>query len=84
MIDSITLKNFQSHINTKLVFSKGINVIVGRSNSGKTACLRGINLVNSNRPLGTDFIHHGAKESEITIEKTQNGKQLSVTRIRGK
>lgn len=56
MIKSIELKNIQSHENTKLEFSKGINCIVGSSNNGKSAILRGLYWVRYNRPLGIDTL----------------------------
>lgn len=52
MIKSIELKNIQSHENTRLDFDKGINVIVGSSNNGKSAILRGLYWARYNRPLG--------------------------------
>ncbi len=56
MIKSIELKNIQSHENTRLDFDKGINVIVGSSNDGKSAILRGLYWARYNRPLGIDTL----------------------------
>lgn len=56
MIKSIELKNIQSHQNTKIEFSKGINCIIGSSNNGKSAILRGLYWVKYNRPLGIDLL----------------------------
>lgn len=56
MIKSIELKNIQSHANTKLEFDKGINCIIGSSNNGKSAILRGLYWVKYNRPLGIDTL----------------------------
>ena len=56
MIKSIELKNIQSHENTRLDFDKGINVIVGSSNNGKSAILRGLYWARYNRPLGIDTL----------------------------
>ena len=56
MIKSIELKNIQSHENTKIEFDKGINCIVGSSNNGKSAILRGLYWVKYNRPLGIDTL----------------------------
>ena len=36
----IEIVNFQSHANTKLNFDEGVNVIIGPSDSGKTAVIR--------------------------------------------
>ncbi len=71
MIKSIELKNIQSHENTRLEFDKGINCIVGSSNNGKSAILRGLYWARYNRPLGVDTLaSHWAlnKKGELTDE----------------
>lgn len=55
MISQITLHNFQSHKNTTLNFHEHINLIVGASDSGKTAVIRAINWLVNNRPAGDSF-----------------------------
>ncbi len=52
MIKSIEIQNFQSHKDTHLEFDKGVNVIVGLSDSGKSAILRAIRWLITNRPTG--------------------------------
>ena len=56
MIKSIQIKNIQSHKDTSLEFSPGINAIVGSSNNGKSAVLRALYWARYNRPLGTDTL----------------------------
>jgi exonuclease SbcC len=55
MIERLTIKNFQSHENTVVDFDKGINVIVGSSDSGKSAVLRALRWVVYNQPSGDGF-----------------------------
>ena len=55
MINNLKIHNFQSHKDTCLEFDKGINVIMGQSNQGKTSILRALNWVISNRPSGLAF-----------------------------
>lgn len=55
MIESLLIKNFQSHKKTLLEFDKGINVIYGLSQAGKTAILRAFRLLVYNRPSGARF-----------------------------
>lgn len=75
MIKSIELKNIQSHENTKLEFSPGINAIVGSSNNGKSSILRGLFWVKYNRPLGIDtYCSHW----NMTDKGTMKG-EMSVT-----
>ncbi len=55
MLNSLTIQNFQSHKNTTLEFDNGINIIIGQSDSGKTAIIRALNWVINNRPTGEAF-----------------------------
>ena len=89
MITKISIKNIQSHKNSTLELSPGINAIVGSSNNGKSAILRAFYWARYNRPLGTDnLLSHWAvdkkgnqiSEMEVTVEN-QNG---FVTRKRTK
>ena len=42
MIKSLEIKNVQSHKNSRLEFSPGINALVGTSNNGKSAIFEGV------------------------------------------
>lgn len=66
-IRSVALKHFQSHENTTMEFTDGLNIIVGESNNGKTAVMRGIMWVIDNYPLGTDFIMAGKNDVIVRI-----------------
>lgn len=66
-IKSVRLQNFQSHKDTAIDLSDGLNIIVGESNNGKTAIIRGIMWVIDNYPLGTDFIMAGEKDCCVRI-----------------
>ena len=66
-ITSVTLKNFQAHKDTTVHFDKGLNIIVGESNNGKTSILRGILWAIDNQPLGNDFIMAGENECSVII-----------------
>lgn len=71
-ITKVELKNFQSHENTTLEFHRGLNVIVGNSDSGKTAILRAIKWALYNEPLGDYFIKQGEKDVSVTIHFNTN------------
>ena len=66
-IHRVEIKNFQSHEDTTVVFDKGLNIIVGESNNGKTSILRAIMWAIDNQPLGTDFIMAGKDECKVTV-----------------
>ena len=48
MIKSLHIQNFQSHKKTTLKFHKGINVVIGQSDSGKSAIIRALNWTINN------------------------------------
>lgn len=55
MIDDILIRNFQSHKRTELKLSKGVNVLVGSSDQGKSAVIRALRWLVFNRPKGSSF-----------------------------
>lgn len=69
-IVGVTIENFQSikMEKTKVVLKDGINVLVGSSNSGKSAFLRAIKWNLTNTPSGGEFIKKGANEARVLIE----------------
>ena len=71
MITKLHLENFQSHEDTTLRFSPGVNVIVGSSDCGKTAMLRALNWVVFNRPSGDSLCSHwgGDTLAEIVLDE---------------
>jgi len=74
MIDWINLTNFQSHKDSLLEFHPGVNAIVGPSDNGKSAILRGLYLTRYNQPSGDAFVSKWARD-----EKGKQKKQMNVT-----
>ena len=72
MIKQITLQNFQSHKNTHIVFSDKVNCFTGATDSGKSAIIRAIKWVLTNRPSGNSFVNHDA---------FAEGKQIAPCRV---
>lgn len=66
-IEKVELKNFQSHEDTVIEFDKGLNVILGTSDSGKTAIIRAIKWALFNEPLGDYFIKQGETKVSVTV-----------------
>lgn len=60
MIKSIRLRNFQAHDDTTIEFHDGVNAITGKTDSGKTSCIRALKWVLTNRPSGTSIVNHNA------------------------
>ena len=80
MIQSVHLKDFEAHIDSKLELCKGINTIVGASDQGKSSVLRGINLVLRNKPNGNNFVNHDALNASVELVTDTH----IATRIKGK
>ena len=55
-IKKINIKYFQTHEDTVLDFADGITVLVGKTDSGKTAIIRSLKLITKNKPRGNGFI----------------------------
>lgn len=64
-ISEIHLNDFQSHADTKLRLSPGLNVIVGPSDSGKSAILRALWWLLYNKPKGADFVRIGSTKASV-------------------
>lgn len=68
MIEKLSIQNFQSHKNTELIFDKGVNVIIGSSDSGKTAILRALRWLMWNKPGGDSFRSYWGGDTIINAE----------------
>ena len=85
MITKIEINNFQSHKHTVIDFDKGVNVICGETDNGKSAVIRAIRWVVENNPQGTTKINsrwnNEFKEPMSVTLFTDKGK---IERIRSK
>lgn len=82
MIKSLAIENIQSHKKTKIKFHKGVNVIVGGSDQGKSAILNSIYWCMFNRPLGDQ---HGSWWGGTMLSSvTLNDGIIELKREKGK
>lgn len=79
MINRLRINNFQSHKFSELDFSKGVNVIAGKTDSGKSAILRSLNWLINNRPSGDSYIKKN--EEECSVELTMSNDEESFSEI---
>ncbi len=79
-ISSIHLENFQSHEETALELSPGVNVIIGPSDSGKTAIVRALRWLTWNRPGGEAFRSSWGGDTHVTVYLDD----MMVSRVRTK
>lgn len=75
MIHKIDIENFQSHPKTELNLSKGVNVLLGQSDSGKTAIIRALRWLAWNRPGGDAFRSSWGGETQVKIT-LDDGKEI--------
>jgi len=69
MIQSIYLRNFESHRNTKIEFGPGINIIGGKSDHGKSSIIRGLYWIKDNKPSGPSVISFWNRDSKSNPKK---------------
>jgi exonuclease SbcC len=69
-IKQIKIKNFQSHKNITLKLHPQVNVIIGKTDCGKSAIFRAIRWCIANKPLGNAFCSNwgGKTDVELTFE----------------
>ena len=73
-IKKVILENFQSHKYTEIELDPSLNVIVGPSDQGKSAIIRGIKWALFNEPSGDFFIREEEKECSVSIIFNDNTK----------
>ncbi len=80
-IQKLTIENFQSHKHSELEPAPAgqLTVIVGPSDSGKTAIIRALKWLLYNRPQGAEFIRVGASMAKVSLTITD---RRTVTRHR--
>lgn len=69
-LKSITIQNYQSHKNSEIQLHPGVNAIIGASDSGKSAVLRSLNWVLTNRPGGEAFRSTWGGRTLVELEFT--------------
>lgn len=83
-ITHTSIKGFQSHVDTEIDFTEGVNIVTGPTNSGKSALIRAVKWVLRNEPRGDAFINHqfarDNKPCEVALHFS-NG--VIITRTKG-
>jgi len=64
MINSISIKNFESHKDTHIELHSGCNVLVGESDNGKSSIIRAIKWNAHNRPQGDSYRSDSLSDSK--------------------
>lgn len=66
MIKELKIKNIQSHKNTNIELSTGLNVFIGETDGGKSAILRALRYLFYNKPDGDSLISNWSDSCSIT------------------
>lgn len=75
-ISKLKLQNFRCYEGTKnLIFSEGLNFLVGDNNCGKTTIFRAIEFLISGKSK-EEWISKGTPNGDVTVEVVLSGKEL--------
>jgi exonuclease SbcC len=80
VLEKLVIRNFQKHKKLEIDFDEHISCIIGKSDVGKSAVLRALKWVCTNRPSGSGFIRHGSKACDVRLRI--DGK--TITRLRSR
>lgn len=88
MIEGLKISNFQSHRDSSLEFSPGVNALVGDSDCGKSAVMRALLWVITNQPQGDAHVSNWLKDKKGKVKGICQVSVVldtgTVTRSRGK
>lgn len=84
IINSVRLKNFKSHADTKIDFVTGINVILGDNGAGKTSVLEAISYALFKDYGGNleDLVRRGQESMSVEVVFTVHGRSYKLVRTR--
>jgi exonuclease SbcC len=93
IIESIAIKNFKSHRDTKIEFNTGISIIMGDNGAGKSSILEAVSFALFKQHSGKKIEQliridrqnpAGQNKMSVELEFTSNGRTYRVLRERGK
>jgi len=86
MFKTISIANIQSHTETSLDLSPGVNVVTGQSDSGKTGIIRSLFWLINNRPSGETLRNWNSDISDpMAVEVVlSEGGSIAINREKGK
>ena len=86
MLKTISIANVQSHTETTLDLSSGVNVVTGQSDSGKTGIIRSLYWLINNRPSGETLRNWNSDIADpMAVEVSlSEGGTVAINREKGK
>ncbi|KZX17489.1 AAA family ATPase [Methanobrevibacter filiformis] len=89
ILTKLQLKNFKSHLNTRINFNQGVSIIVGENGAGKSSILEAISFAlfkqysgNINNLIKIDKKNHANITMSVTLEFISDGNTYKVVRER--
>lgn len=61
------LSNFEGHKDTEITLDKGLNMVTGTSDAGKSSVVRAIKWVAENKPSGDSFRSHWGGNTSVAV-----------------
>jgi predicted ATPase len=82
-IARIKLENVRSFENETIEFSKGINVLVGPNNAGKSTIAHAVLWIQKGFSIGSNYLRSGADKGDIWVdlEDTSGGFGINVNKL---
>jgi predicted ATPase len=82
-ISKVRLENVRSFPGATLEFSKGINVLVGPNNAGKSTIAHAVLWIQEGFSIGSNYLRSGADKGDIWVdlEDTRGGFGISVNKL---
>ena len=80
MITNLLIRNIQSHERSDFAFHPGVNIIIGESDSGKSAILRALRWLFDNRPSGNAIQSKFIKKGDSSVVKIWEGENRSASK----
>ena len=78
MIKKISIKNFQSHINTEIELDPEVTIVTGDSNAGKTSVIRAIKWVLGEQ---SSKLLRGKKSQDVIFHGTGKRARLGMAEV---
>lgn len=67
MISSVTIKNFETWIDSSFELSPGVNIFTGESDKGKSGLIRALKWNSANRPQGDSYRNDTLKDPKESV-----------------
>ena len=82
MLKQLIIDNFRTWKKTEINFDKGVNVIIGDLQAGKTNIIRSLKLLCTNKPSGLKVINNKTDKQEVDVYAELEEKNKNINKVR--